>query len=430
VTGAALGVVADDVTGACDLADAVCDEGMSSVVLFGVSRQQIPDCDCVVVALKSRTAAPELAVAESVAAAGELLAAGAATLYHKYCSTFDSTDRGNIGPVADALRALVGEPAPAPSIGTPATPRADRTVYQGHLFVGRQLLSDSPLRNHPLTPMRDSDLVAVLGRQTPHRVGLVPWATVARGPDAVSAAIADADAAGTGHLLLDALDDGHLDAAATALHRRAAAGTPVLAGGSAGLAAALARTSPTTPRRRAARTEIMPADGPRLIVSGSCSRRTREQIVAFPGACITLSPLALASDPRRTVDAILDAIAAAFGSDPAPVLVSSSAEPDQVAAVEAELGPGRAAHLLERASAEIAARAVETLDVRRLLVAGGETSGAVVAALGITALRIGPAVAPGLSWMMPMSGAPLAVLLKSGNFGTRDLFSTAWAACP
>ena len=184
-----LGVIADDVTGAADLADAVCEEGWSAVVVFGVPETPLPPCDCAVVALKSRTAPVAVAVEESVAAARHLLESGAPLLYQKYCSTFDSTDRGNIGPVADALRDVTGADI---SVATPATPRSGRTVYQGHLFVGRRLLADSSMRDHPLTPMRDSDLVAVLARQTPGLVALVDHATVANGVPAVEAAIESA----------------------------------------------------------------------------------------------------------------------------------------------------------------------------------------------------------------------------------------------
>ncbi|HVU91273.1 MAG TPA: four-carbon acid sugar kinase family protein, partial [Jatrophihabitans sp.] len=184
-----LGVVADDVTGASDLADAVCDEGWSAAVVFGSPEGPLPEADCVVVALKSRTAPVREAVESSVAAGRRLIEAGAPRLYQKYCSTFDSTDRGNIGPVADGLCALLGAGL---SVGTPATPRSGRTVYQGHLFVGRQLLAESPLRDHPLTPMRDSDLVRLLGRQTPAPVSLVDRPAVTRGVEAVLSQLAAA----------------------------------------------------------------------------------------------------------------------------------------------------------------------------------------------------------------------------------------------
>ncbi|GIJ73927.1 3-oxo-tetronate kinase [Virgisporangium ochraceum] len=406
-----LGVVADDLTGACDLADAVSDAGSSAIVFLGTPALSAPGCDCAVVALKSRTAPVAEAVAASVAAARWLLDAGCDTLYQKYCSTFDSTDEGNIGPVADALAGLLG----GVTVGTPATPRVGRTVYNGHLFVGRRLLSDSPLRDHPLTPMRDPDLVRVLGRQAAGAVASIGWPTVAAGPAAVAGAL---EAVGRGHVIVDALTEGDLDTLAAALLRA----DRRMVGGAAGLAAALARVR--TGGTGAARAVPSVPDGRRLILSGSCSARTREQVAAFDGPLVPLSPLDLAADFDGTVERVLAAIGRAGDG---PVLVTSSADPDRVRDAEARLGPGRAAGLLERATAGIAVGAVGTLGVRRLLVAGGETSGAVVGALGVDALRVGPAAGPGLPWMVPDSGPRLALLLKSGNFGEPDLFGTAWA---
>jgi uncharacterized protein YgbK (DUF1537 family) len=409
-----LGVVADDFTGACDLADAVCDAGSAATVYLGPSAlPPSPGCDCAVVALKSRTAPVADAVAASVAAARRLLDTGCTTLYQKYCSTFDSTDRGNIGPVADSLAGVVG----GISVGTPATPRVGRTVYNGHLFVGRRLLSESPLRDHPLTPMRDPDLVRVLGRQAAGAVTSIGLPTVALGPGAVAAAVETARRNGAGHVIVDALTESDLETLAAALLRA----DRLVVGGAAGLAAALARVRGGAPE--AARAVPPVADGRRLILSGSCSARTREQVAAFDGPLVPLSPFDLAADFAGTVDAVLAAIDRAGDG---PVLVSSSAGPGRVADAETRLGPGRAADLLERAAAAIAVRAVDALGVRRLLVAGGETSGAVVGALGIDALRVGPAVGPGLPWMVPDTGPRLALLLKSGNFGEPDLFTSAW----
>lgn len=414
------GAVADDITGACDLADATAEAGAATVVRCGVPGDEpVPPCDVAIVALKSRTAPVDRAVRESQLAAQWLVADA---LYQKYCSTFDSTDAGNIGPVANALR------DERLSVATPATPRAERTVYQGHLFVRRQLLAESPMRHHPLTPMRDSDLVAVLGRQTRNRVGLVPHEVLRRGPDAVRAALDAARADGTAHLLLDALDERDLDLLADAA-LAAARDEPLLFGGAAGFGAALVRRS-GVPKSAAARACPEGTGERRLIVSGSCSARTREQVAAFDGPTLTLSPLDLADDPEATVNDIVHAAERAFCETDAPVLVSSSAGPDEVRVFESTLGSGRAAELLENASGEIARRAVAELGVRRLLVAGGETSGAVVAALGVATLRVGSAAAPGVPWMVPTDDPSLALLLKSGNFGAPDLFGTAWEVCP
>ncbi|QZN85499.1 3-oxo-tetronate kinase [Cellulomonas sp. C5510] len=439
-SGPRLGVVADDVTGACDLADAVRDAGGSAVVVLGVPGRDLdlPSCDCAVVALRTRTAPRPQAVAESVASARRLLDLGAQALYQKYCSTFDSTDDGMIGPVADALLDLLGPDAVA--VGTPATPRAGRTQYQGHLFVGDRLLSESPLRDHPLTPMRDPDLVRVLGRQTPRPVALLSRQAVLS--DDAAAALERLAADGARHVLADALTDADLDALAEVLAgRRAAPGRPVLLGGAAGLAAALARlwarATPASPsvRTSAGAPGLPPAAGARadrraLVVSGSCSARTLEQIARFDGPRIALDATALAADREVALDGVLRALADAYRAGPGPVLVASSAEPAAVRATQGRLGARRAAALLEDAAGEVAARAVRDLGVGRLLVAGGETSGAVATALGLHVLHVGPAAAPGVPWMVPVGRPGLSVLLKSGNFGGPDLFRTAWEACP
>lgn len=429
MTGPRLGVVADDVTGACDLADAVRDAGGSAVVVLGVPAPglDLPACDAAVVALRTRTAPVARAVAESVAAASWLLGRGATAVYQKYCSTFDSTDDGTIGPVADALLDLLGPGAV--SVGTPATPRAGRTQYQGHLFVGDRLLSESSLRHHPLTPMTDPDLVRVLGRQTPRGVALLPWGTL-HGPDAAGALAGVVDG-GAAHVLADALTDEDLGALAAVVGAPVGGGgRPVLLGGAAGFAAALARTwsgaapgSDEPPRARSTGRRA-------LVVSGSCSARTLEQVDRFPGPRVLLDADALAADPDGALDAVLRDLAAAYAEGPGPVLVSSSADPDAVRGTQERLGVRRAAEVLEHAAGEVAVRAVRDLGVGRLLVAGGETSGAVAAALGLGVLRVGPAAAPGVPWMVPVDGPAVAVLLKSGNFGGPDLFTTAWEVCP
>ncbi|MBD3781074.1 MAG: four-carbon acid sugar kinase family protein [Micrococcales bacterium] len=431
-TGPHLGVVADDVTGACDLADAVRDAGGSAVVVLGVpgAGLELPPCDCAVVALRTRTAPRAQAVAESVASARWLLDHGARALYQKYCSTFDSTDEGMIGPVADALLDLLGPASVA--VGTPATPRAGRTQYQGHLFVGDRLLSESPLRDHPLTPMRDPDLVRVLGRQTPRPVALLDRQALLSGEAAVALERLAGD--GARHVLADALTDADLDALAAAIPLTS---RPVLLGGAAGLAAALARRgsrdtrpSPLAPSPHESRASGARDDRPALVVSGSCSARTLEQIGRFVGPRITLDAVALDADREGTLDGVLRALADAYAAGPGPVLVASSAEPAAVRATQERLGARRAAALLEDAAGEVASRAVRDLGVGRLLVAGGETSGAVAAALGLRVLHVGPAAAPGVPWMVPADRPGLSVLLKSGNFGGPDLFRAAWEACP
>jgi len=422
-----LGAVADDVTGACDLAGRVVEAGLPATVLLGTPDDAPGDLfdagsGCTVVALKVRTAPAAEAASASGAAARFLLDAGATQLYQKYCSTFDSTPSGNIGPIADALASAVGTTA---TIGTPATPGAARTQYQGTLFVDGVPLAESPMRDHPLTPMRDSDLVRLLSPQTPAPVGLVRWQDVQRGAQAV-AALVDA-----GHVLVDALTETDLDVIAEAIGRIAAE-RPIVAAGGAGVATALARAAVTSDPEIAPPTATLPRvplTG-RLILAGSASAATRSQIAAFRGERHILDPLELARDPHA-LTRIRDALAAPV--DPlAPVLIHASPE---VAAAQAALGPNRAAALLEDALAELAAFAVHELGRSHLLIAGGETSGAVTARLGLSRLRIGAQAAPGVPWAVSSSDAgdgprPVAVLLKSGNFGGPALFTDAWEVAP
>ncbi|SEF14614.1 four-carbon acid sugar kinase family protein [Jiangella alba] len=580
-----LGVVADDVTGACDLAGVVTAAGLPASVLFGPpSPSDVPPdgAECVVVALRTRTAPVASAVAESVAAGRWLLSHGAQRLYQKYCSTFDSTAAGNIGPIADALAGLVG----GRSVGTPATPAVGRTVYQGHLFVDGRLLSESPLRDHPLTPMTNADLVRLLSAQTPRPVGLVRW------PSAGVAGFSAAE-----HVLLDALTDADLDRHAALL-----ADGPDLLGGASGLAGALARhwaalapSPPSRPETRRsapsaaasagnsrpdkahpdvarpdiarpdkartdvarpddARTDITrpdsahpdsahpddarpdiarpddarsvnvgsgdsdtppgrvggppygrapthsaattrpplvsapqagslrtPGDWPvlppggRVVLAGSCSARTREQIAAFDGPVIRIAVGDLAADsaadpaagtatgtaahhgpdpatgtaahhrPDATTDAatgtaadrvagparaVTIAVGEALAALPkGPVVVTTSLPPEELRAVQERHGRDRGAALAERALAAVAS-ALADAGVRRFLVAGGETSGAVTEALGIRQVRIGAQVAPGVPWTVSTGPRPVALLLKSGNFGPPDLFTTAWEVGP
>lgn len=417
------GVIADDVTGACDVAAELRELGLEVAVVLGVpDAADIPrDVDAVVVGLGTRTAPREVAVADSLAAAAALREAGAGRWYQKYCSTFDSTDEGMIGPVADALVDAGGYRA---SAGTPATPHSDRTVYRGHLFVGDRLLSESPLAHHPLTPMTDSDLVRVLGRQTPRPVTLVDRRALDEGADAVAARLADA----RGHVLADALDDGDLDVLAAAIERP---GLDVLPGGGAGLITALGR------RIRAAHagaTPETPDAGARLVLAGSASARTREQLAAAGGPTVVVDAVRAAGDRAGAIAETLDGIRTDLAAGRLPI-VSAGHDAEAIAAAQTALGVGAAADAVEAVLAEVARAAVAELGVRGLLVAGGETSGAVTRALGLRALRLTRRVDPGVAWASgratAVAGEPvLGVLLKSGNFGGVDLLTRAWEEAP
>jgi 3-dehydrotetronate 4-kinase len=418
-----LGCIADDFTGATDLASMLVRHGMATVQLIGVPELEVDagDAQAVVVALKSRTIAAAEAIDQSLAALAWLQAQGAGQILFKYCSTFDSTDQGNIGPVSEALLDALGADF---TVACPALPENGRSVYMGHLFVGERLLSDTHMRHHPLTPMTDSNLVAVLGRQSRAPVGLVPYPAVERGPEAIRARFAELTRAGVRQAIADATSERHLVDLGTA-----AADLALITGGS-GIAMGL----PGNFRRAGLLVETGEADrlpaigGPAAALAGSCSAATLEQIERFAasGPVLALDPLALVRDGAEVERAIAWA-EQQLGE--APVLIRSSAPPEEVARVQAAVGRERAGAAIEVAMARIA-RALVERGVRRLVVAGGETSGAVVAALGVRGLRIGPPIDPGVPWTVSLGEPHLALALKSGNFGALDFFRKAFACAP
>lgn len=412
-----LGVIADDYTGATDLAGMLARLGLRAIQHLGVpERPDGADADVVVIALKSRSIPADEAVAQSVAAARWLLEQGAPQLFFKYCSTFDSTDRGNIGPVAAALADLVGAES---VVFAPSVPENGRTTYRSHLFVHDQLLSDSPLRDHPINPMRDADLRRVLRAQVDEPVDAVHVDVIARGADAVRAALAAASASGARFVIADAVDDAHLTTLGEAL-----VGAKLVTG-AAGLAVGIARASLLDDQRASTRF-VVPA-GPAAVLSGSCSAATRRQVALHRRShpSFELDVRALAKSDDVISDAIAF-IAAHLGDRP---LVYSSSDPEVVAAVQADLGIEASAALVERAFGRIAAKAVAA-GVRQIVVAGGETSGAVVNGLGVRSLEIGPEVDPGVPWTTGTGEVPIALLLKSGNFGQDDIFTRALDTAP
>lgn len=416
-----LGCIADDFTGATDIASMLVRAGMRTVQTVGVPRERAiaADFDAVVVALKSRTIAPAAAVSQSLAALDWLRASGARQIYFKYCSTFDSTDQGNIGPVADALMAALQTDF---TIACPAFPENRRTVYLGHLFVGEVLLSESPMRHHPLTPMTEANLVRVLERQSAHRVGLVPYSVVAAGADAVRTAFQRLRADGIGYAVTDAIRDPDLVTVGAAC-----ADLPLVSGGS-GLAGALPRNflcrGQLEPRPDAGAWPIV--GGHAAVLAGSCSEATRVQV-----AIMAQTQRAIAIEPSTGLDAAalaqqaLEQAAMPLRAGE-PVLFYSSAEPERVAAIQRALGQERSAATLEATFARLAVELVRR-GVRRLIVAGGETSGAVVQALGIEALAIGAQIDPGVPWTLNLGEPRIALALKSGNFGSPEFFAKALA---
>jgi uncharacterized protein YgbK (DUF1537 family) len=416
-----LGCIADDFTGATDLANMLARGGMRTTLSIGVPGAGArEDADALVVALKSRTTPATEAIAQSLAACRWLRDAGARQFFFKYCSTFDSTDAGNIGPVADALMSELGADF---SIACPAFPENGRSVYRGHLFVGDALLSESGMERHPLTPMTDANLVRVLQRQTTRRVGLVRFDVVAQGAQALAARFEALRREGTQLAIVDALSDDDLYRIG-----EACAAMPLVTGGS-GVAIGLPRNFRAAGQLASSgdATAMPPVPGLAAVVSGSCSKTTNAQVAAWTASrpAMRIDPLALAAR-EPVVERTLEWARAHLGRG--PVLVYATSAPEEVAAVQRKLGAEAAGALVEDALAEIA-RGLVAAGVGRLVVAGGETSGAVVKTLGIDRMRVGPQIDPGVPWMVADRGAegPLALALKSGNFGATDFFAKALA---
>jgi uncharacterized protein YgbK (DUF1537 family) len=391
---------------------------MRTVQVIGVPQGPAPQADAVVVALKSRTAPAADAVRESLAALRWLREAGARRFYFKYCSTFDSTPAGNIGPVAGAL---LGELGADFAIACPAFPENGRTIYRGHLFVGDQLLSDSGMREHPLTPMTDANLVRVLQAQASGRVGLLRHDTVAQGPQAVRARIDALRGEGITLAIADAITDADLRTLA-----EACADMPLITAGSGvalGLPDAYAARGWLRPDASAA---ALPAvGGAAAVLAGSCSAATNIQVAHWRQSgrpAFRVDAMALGDGVPVASDALTWACERLAGG---PVLIHATSTPDEVKAVQAALGVARSGELVETCLAQIASGLVAQ-DVRRLVVAGGETSGAVVQALGVRSLRIGATIDPGVPWTQA-DGRSLLLALKSGNFGGADFFARALA---
>jgi uncharacterized protein YgbK (DUF1537 family) len=419
----ALGCIADDYTGASDLANTLTRCGLRTVQTIGVPADDmpLPDVDAVVVSLKSRSIEARLAVTRSLASEKWLRGRGADHVLFKICSTFDSTDAGNIGPVMDALRADCGDTI---VLVTPAFPATGRTVYQGNLFVGSVPLNESPLKDHPLNPMHDSNLVRVLARQSNSRIGLVDLAVLTRGPDAVRVKLAELARQGVGAVIVDAVFDRDLETiGAVALDHR-------LSVGASGIGLGLARALVAAGRAKSAASNApMEAQvgGPAACLAGSCSQATLQQVVSAERVMPVLH-----LDPEQVIAGKEEARRAlAWARDrlkDGPLLIASSATPDEVAALQSRHGRDATGHAIEQAMADIAEGLVAA-GVRRLVVAGGETSGAVVDRLEIPGFLLGPEISAGVPVLRAVGAraGEMLVALKSGNFGGAEFFSDALA---
>jgi uncharacterized protein YgbK (DUF1537 family) len=423
-----IGVIADDFTGGTDVAVAFRRAGLRVLIQFGIpDAMQVTDNADVVVALKSRTLPVDQAVEESLHAARELLTAGARQLFFKFCSTFDSTPAGNIGPVCDALADLVGSDL---AVVVPSSPAHGRTQYNGHLFVNNQLLSDSPMRHHPLTPMTDSRIPELLRTQTARAVALVTLQDVHAGPDSLSENFTGLGAAGTAYAVVDAVEAGDL-----AIIGRAILDHPFVSGAAglaAGLATAVAERAATANGPAITANESAPP-GPAIALAGSCSARTLQQITAMQAAghpSYQLDAVAV-PDSQRLAEAALSW----YETQPAGLtpLIYSSLPPEKLRESQSLLGVAESAQILETAMGLIAQGLVHR-GVHRVVVAGGETSGSVVTALGVSGGLIGSEAAPGVPWIFASGTNPIALLLKSGNFGDVDFLiravSTGTALAP
>jgi 3-dehydrotetronate 4-kinase len=409
-----LGVIADDFTGASDIANTLAKGGLSTIQFLGVPDQPAPEsCEAGVVALKSRSIPAAEAVKLSLDALHWLQAQGCSQFVFKYCSTFDSTPEGNIGPVGEALASQLGARG---VVACPAFPAAGRTVYQGHLFVHDRLLSESGLENHPLNPMTDPDLRRWLARQSAQPVGLVPWGIACRGGAAIRQALEASAAQGECLTIVDAISDENLLAIA-----EGCVAAPLLTGGS-GIALGLPRNFIRAGLAKGGGTAFQGIAGPEAILAGSCSSATLHQIDVH-----RCDHPALAVDAEAVMAGKITAwdlvsfVRQHLGQEP---LVYSSATPDVINALQDRFGREAVSRHLEAVFAETARRLVEA-GVCRLVLAGGETSGAIVSALDLKALAIGPEIDPGVPALTSTAGPPLAIALKSGNFGAPDFFSRA-----
>ncbi len=415
----AIGVIADDFTGASDIANTLVQGGLRTVLAIGPPRdaRDFGSPEALVVALKTRSIAADDAVAQSIEALDALRARGARHIVFKYCSTFDSTDAGNIGPVADGLRERLGAKL---AIHCPAFPANGRRVFGGYLFVGDVLLSESGMRDHPLTPMHDANLVRVLKRQTRYPVERIDFGTVRSGRAAIAEATRELASRGVRHAIVDAVSEDDLKAIGTAAIDT---GIALICGGSGialGLPAAVQVEAPEPDRRSAALPSIA---GRAAILAASCSMATRAQIAYVRDRLPTydLNDGSLDEPERRVEESLAWAEGIPLGH---PVLILASADPARVAENQRKYGVAEAGARIERMMAEIA-RGLRARGFARFIVAGGETSGAVVEGLSVDALRVGPEIDPGVPWTATLDASPIALALKSGNFGAEDFFIRA-----
>jgi len=418
-----LGCIADDFTGATDLANMLVKGGLKTIQLLGNPSKEdvVPSVDAVIIALKTRTIPVEEAIEQSLQALNWLKNAGAKQFFFKYCSTFDSTDEGNIGPVIDALMEALETQF---TIACPAFPETERTIFKGHLFVGDKLLSDSPMKDHPLTPMTDSNLVSTLSRQTSQKVGLVEYKDILAGPSAIRKAFDQLQKEDVAIAVTDVLNDEHLYFLGEAVKD-----FKLITGGS-GIALGLpSQFKSRNNHQEETRAHSLPKVlGKEIVLSGSCSEMTLAQVDEFSKrySTLKLNPIELAENNSALANAVNWVIQAKVEE---PILVYASAPPDAVKQAQKKLGRDLASSTVENALAKIALAAVQN-GFRRIVVAGGETAGAVVSNLGIKGIMIGEQIDPGVPTTVSIGDPSIGLVLKSGNFGSANFFEKAFEVMP
>lgn len=411
-----LGVIADDFTGATDIAGFLVENGMRTIQLNGIPTGDFDaSADAVVISLKSRSCPVDEAVTDSVTALKWLQSQGCQQFYFKYCSTFDSTAEGNIGPVTDALLAELGEDF---TMVCPALPINGRTVYNGHLFVFGELLSDSGMRNHPVTPMTDSSVVRMMDAQSEGVSGLVNFQTIEQGSDAITARFNELKAQGIRYVVVDAFNAEHLVTLG-----QAAKSLKLITGGS-GLAAGIAKNwTEHLADQSDAKNAGSPIKAPTVVFSGSCSVMTNQQVAVYK----QLAPhFAIDVKACLTNDQYANEV---FGwvmtnnqGEFAP-LVYATADAGTLKAIQEEYGAQASSHAVEQFFSQLAIK-LQQHGVKNFIVAGGETSGVVTQSLAVKGFHIGPQIAPGVPWVKSVEGE-LSLALKSGNFGDENFFAKA-----
>lgn len=413
-----LGCIADDYTGATDLASFLVASGLKTLQINGLPSDEqcanLTEVDALVIALKSRTLPVDEAVDVSLAALAKLQELGCQKFYFKYCSTFDSTTKGNIGPVADALMAALGEHS---TLVCPALPVNGRTVYQGSLFVFDQPLHESPMKDHPLTPMTDSSVVRMIEAQGAGKAKLVPFGIIDQGEQAIAEAFANSRE-NAQYVVADALTQAHLASMSAGI-----AQFKLITGGS-GLAVALGTVfEQQGGQLKSALDSVRPIKAPSLVLSGSCSSMTLKQVAAYkerhPTLLLDVDKLARGEQNLASLLVWLDTV-----KDQAP-LIAATAPPEEIVQNQEKYGASYVAELIEQTFANLSRRAQSELGFRNFVVAGGETSGAVVNGLGVDSFFIGKTIAPGVPMVQTLSKVPINLALKSGNFGETDFFYKA-----